>query len=298
MFRTQIAIQNAGVYLYKGPKQVWLDDVERELVIIFACPSHKLTGIVVYPHPFVRNQLFELLAMVREKLTGEAHVAPQDLQAKIFGCSSGQSNALFAAQVWLTDQQIPIQANETGRNVLRSLVVECGTGQVGVRFADPEMDKKLGFLKIGTVAQRAIRPDHQTRRILLITETPALALLAAQSVEGKGWTTKSLKTKDLLRATKDRKPKLLDGVSAVVVFEDTFDNPKLASSILTLRKKCPGPRWLWAADEGSQVPLPFDSIHLPTSQNPDRFAGELTSVLSLPPAGLAEVITLPQRRRG
>lgn len=297
MLRTRIPTQTAGVYIYRAKKQVWIDEVNRELVIVLCCAPQKLCGVVVYPNAFVVSELFELLGSLKQKFCGELKIPADQITAKIFGCSAGQTNALFASQVWLTDQGFQIGGMDTGRNVTRSLVVDCATAKVGVRFADVENDFGAGFLPAGTAAQRVprqITPGHA----ILVTGNRSFALLGKQALESEtNWKVEKVSTKDFLAAAKKNKATWLAAATIIVVFEDVLETPKLAPAILALRKKTPHSVWVWAVADGAEVPLPMDAVQLPSADKPGFFLEQVNRLMAAPKPPMGTVHELPKKRR-
>lgn len=299
MLRTKIPIQTAGVYIYRAGKQVWLDEVDRQMVVVLACPSKQVAGIIVYPDTFVRGELFDLLNSVRDKLCKELAIPTDAIQGKIFGCSAGQTNALFAAQVWLTDQKFQIAAMDIGRNVTRNLVVDTKSGKVGVRFADAETSLGAGFLKGGTAAHRAgVVAAATERSAIVVTDNKNFGLLASQSLDSAGgWTVKTMTSKELSKAPSKFRLAWLKTTNVVVVLEDVLETKNLGRTIIALRKKNPDIHWLWSVADGTSVPLPLDAIPLPSTDIPAQFARQIGDVLALPRAPIAQVISLREVRK-
>lgn len=301
MLRTKIPTQMAGVYLYHAGKQVYLDEVGRELVIVLVSAAKGVAGVVVYPDSFVRGQLFELLSTLKEKICTELSVEASTLSAKIFGCSSGQTNALFAAQIWLTDKGIRIEALDTGRNVTRNIVVDSKSGKVGVRFADAQNVLGAGFLKTGTAAHRSdgsgTAPGTSTCAVVLVTDNKSFELLAGQSLENRpGWTVATFSSKELLKAPKKLRNQWLKTTTVVIVLEDVLDTSDLAKAIIALKKKAPSIRWLWSVSDGTEVPLPLDAVPLPSADAPSTFGDNVAQALALPLNNGGTVIELSSRR--
>jgi hypothetical protein len=296
MLRTKIPLAMAGVYLYKAGKQVWLDEVNRELVLVLTATQSGVCGVVVYPHPFVRGELFDLLNALKTKICGELGIAASGVTAKIFGCSSGQTNALFATQVWLTDQGFSIAAVDTGRNVTRSVVVDTVSGKVGVRFADAENGLGAGFLKAGTAALR-VKTKERSREAVVVTDNRNFATLAAQSLENqRDWTVKILSSADLLQAPKKFRVGWLKTASTIVVLEDVLEAKNLAKTIVALKKKSPQIQWLWSISDGTEVPLPLNTVVLPSADDTTSFGTQVNDSLNSLAYSPGTVIKLARKK--
>lgn len=297
MPRNQIPTTDPGVYLYRAPSHITAE-INDHALVVWCVPSHQTCGIVVAPLTTSRKNVEPLLETLHRKFTRELKPPAHDGFVKIFGARDGHARLLTMIETWFRARHVPVAAKDTGRGVARTLTIECGTGRVGVQYA--ESSNPAVFFTPGSARQR-LAPNATSVQMLLLVDNPTRRHLAKQAIEEhRNWVAEAPKdTKPTLKNTKFKK---VDW-TAVLVSEDCGERDKVKAWLLELQKQRPAIKRLWSGDtlpsfagkrcELRQLP-PIDSVTI------DLFKEELATALTEETASepsTANVIPFPKRRR-
>jgi hypothetical protein len=236
-----------GVYLFRAPHKLSVS-VDHELVVVFVIPSTSSTGVVVHDPRRPLRDLRGMLDGVFEKITVGLEKGASPIFVKLFGVSNGSRAVLDPLGAWLHANGVGIQAKDLGKNVSRTLEIDCGTGAVGVRYSEAYVPELAHFLARGSARQRAgfaiWPPLHQA---LVLADNPITRELARQAIEEHPEWAATAPPKPL-----DTIGEPLTGAfpwDHVLLFEDTAGPSLVGNWIKALVKAHPEVRLYWVGSE-------------------------------------------------
>lgn len=215
---SSIPLNCPGSYLFHDNSKLTFS-LDRELGVVFCVPTEQTVGVVLF-HP--DNNIHDLHFMmdnILNKMLGQHQIARENILVKVFGLSLMRKGVLETTYRWLKDRNLFISAEDTGKNYLRQVLVDCGTGRVGVSYRTE--DREIPYLATTTARDR--NPlDEIYAKVLVLSSSPTKRTLAKQSIEEhKNWVAE---TPNHPSHFLSKKPKQVP-YSVIVLFEDMNEKP-------------------------------------------------------------------------
>jgi hypothetical protein len=182
----EISSHQAAVYLLKAPAQFTVQ-VNRELVVVYSAPELMVAGVAVFPGEMSLKDVLPPLETLLGKFQTEFKTKPEQIRVKIFGMSEPQRTVLSGVTKWLKQKNLRITSSDTGRQVARSLVVQCETGLVGVSYAEGITPETGDWLSEGSSAGRAPFLMLDNKILVLSTNRVSRQLCRQAIEEHEGW---------------------------------------------------------------------------------------------------------------
>lgn len=130
-----IKLCDAGAYFFKKPSKIAVR-LNRNALVVFHQPSLEGCGMVLHDASHSVRELLEKLDTLATKTRTHLNGKQETLEAKIFGLSYYQEILVVSIYQWMKNNKIGIGAQDIGRNVRRNVLIDCSTGNVGVRYAE------------------------------------------------------------------------------------------------------------------------------------------------------------------
>ena len=184
MKTSSIQLTGPGTYLFHDNSRLSFS-IDKELALVFSVPTEKTAGVVLFDPDHSLQQLQTMMQSILHKMTVDLGISPEKILVKVFGLSSFRKSVLETAYRWLKDRNIFITAEDTGRNFIRQILVECATGKVGVSYRTSEYS--IPYLSQHTARDR--NPlDEIHAQVLVLSSSSTKRILAKQSIEEhKNW---------------------------------------------------------------------------------------------------------------
>ncbi|MEZ4751396.1 MAG: hypothetical protein R3B54_12495 [Bdellovibrionota bacterium] len=130
-----IKLRDPGAYFFKKPSKIAIR-LNRNALIVFHHPTLEGCGMVLHEASHTTRELVEKLDTLLAKTKSHLNGKQTSFEAKIFGLSYYQEILVVTIYQWMKKNKIEISAQDIGRNVRRNVVIDCSTGNVGVRYAE------------------------------------------------------------------------------------------------------------------------------------------------------------------
>ena len=176
------AFDKEGAYVFSAPTKISFH-LNRELVVILNSPEKKITGAVRYNLETPLKELVNLLNLISENFRQKHRVNPKDLKIKIFGLSNQSHYVSSAVHTWAKETGCQVVAEDVGRGVTRTLLVDCETGKVGVSYAETFIPGDFGILATGSASRRSQVPLDFAHQILVLANNQVGRQLCQQAIE-------------------------------------------------------------------------------------------------------------------
>src|ERR1051325_9405872 len=124
-----VRLDKEGAYLFRAPQRV-STSLTHELLLVFVAEGGSCGFLRFDPRGGVKR--FDSMAeTLFVKITLGLGRGMGPLRVKLFGGSGVAHATLAHIRSWLEAKGLRVAAQDTGRSVSRSIVVDCATGQVG-----------------------------------------------------------------------------------------------------------------------------------------------------------------------
>ena len=274
----KINVEGTGTFLFHAPLRVGLK-VHTELVITLFVSSNRCCGIVVNDPECDSKELLPSLNRLVEKFAATHPGAP--IQVKLFGGGSHMHGQLDSIRTWIQENGLHIVAEDLGRNTNRNLLVDCGSGRVGVTYTDRGHRDSHLFLSQGTAKTRIASAPTRIRTLVL-SNNRVNRLLARQAIEEYPHCFATLNVKPL-QFMKEFPTRTFPW-NIVILFDDIGWNSVTESWIRNVSGMNADLRFCWV---GKQAPLLeyVGELYLISPPNPEQiaeFKREIRRILDLP----------------
>lgn len=130
-----IRLTEPGVYFFRKPAKISVR-LNKNALVLFYHPKLEGCGLVLHEASHSIKKMEEKLELLLSRT--KTHLSGDDkrITAKLFGISYYQEILVLLSYQWLKQNKIEITAQDIGRNVRRNLLIDCGTGNVGIRYAE------------------------------------------------------------------------------------------------------------------------------------------------------------------
>ncbi len=215
---SSIKLSSQGTYIFHESSKLSFS-LDRELGIVFVVPTEQIAGVVLY-HPDNNLQdLHEMLDSLLSKLTNSLHISTEKILVKVFGLSNIRRVVVETAYKWLKDRNLFIAAEDTGKNYVRQVLVDCATGKVGVSYSTEY--KEIPYITTRTARDR--NPlDEVYAQVLVLSSSPTKRTLAKQSIEEhRNWVAVAPESPRSVFTKKQKDT----SYAVAVLFDDLNDSP-------------------------------------------------------------------------
>jgi hypothetical protein len=243
-----IPLERDGVFLFTAPAKVTVQ-LNRDCLVVFSAPTSKWIGLAHHDGETPIKDFLFMLEGLLQKFTDDFHVTAADIQVKFFGANNPSKPLREGLHTWVKGKKLSLTAEDTGRNVMRHLVIDGSTGKVGVTYAEAYVPEFNNFLSTGS-AQERDNSGGQHVQVLLLSSNRVTRRLAQQAIEEY--------PPCLATIPKQPQDLLTQGQLAffpwtyLFVFEDLGSDKPLEKWIKLVKKKFPGVNGFWV---GKKVPL-------------------------------------------
>lgn len=248
-----IQINEPGLYLFGSPKKISVS-LKGLLVFTLHSPSSSFTGLVVQSPEEHRGDLLYKLDTLWKKYSTLSDVDANSIQGKIFGEGDKFTSLLLTLKGWLARHKIPVLASNVGKLLPDNLVVDCGSGKVGIQYLKSDLSPSSYLISSGTAR---LRNDSYPIKaeVIILSSNRVTRTLAKQCVEEQPqW---SATAPELFNDAFLKKLKEENRWSVALVFDDLESNPHLSQWIQNLAAFSPSVQFRWI---GAQIPYELKSI--------------------------------------
>ena len=273
----KVHLENGGVYFFKAPIQV-TTQLNHEILVVFAAPAIQSCGLVLMESELPQRVVEGMFDNLLSKITEDFKVASSKINLKLFGTSFRRRRSLRYVESWSLANGIRIAVMDVGKNVTRHVLVDCGTGKVGVSYAEGFTQEDPAFLSLGSVRLRETSPSAH-REILVLSSNRVQRTLVKQAVEEhSGYRANCPKNPMQIIALNDFR----DFNAETVMLFDDLDHPELIEIwIANAMKFFPSLKFCWVGKVEPLKILPTGTQQLlPAEPNKImRFKEALVAVL-------------------
>ena len=182
---------------------------------------------------------------------------------------------------WLSQIKLPLSVQDVGKNVGRNIAVDCGTGRIGIAYAETYLPGFPQLLSRGSARQR-LRFSATESSALILSQNAVHRQLALQTIEElRNWSGSTPHKPE--QVLEDQEVKYFPW-SWVILFEDMADNPNLVEWMTEIQKAHPTVQFCWI---GMRFPKELETmpgIAMLPPLEPDHvgeFKAYLSALLSL-----------------
>lgn len=248
-----ITLNKPGVYLFPASTTVSAQ-IDREILVVFALPSEGRCGFILYDCQASVKDLEPLLDTLFDKLKKATGSRGTELVVKAFGMSRVDGGVFGALTHWLDGKKLALAAKDIGQNVGRNLRIDCGTGRVGISYAEAYLPGFPQFLSRGSARQRQ-GSDAAVVEVLVLSHSAVCRQLTLQAIEEeRQWTASVPAHLDDIWAGKDFP---YFPWSWVILFQDLEKVPSLHEWVFDVKNRFPKVQIVWA---GATIPDPLTTL--------------------------------------
>lgn len=243
MKNRKIHISKTGAYLFGGDTLASVK-INYELLVVLTAPDARVTSIVLVDNQTAPKLFIEMLNNAFSNLLHNLDYCDTEIYSKLFGASHGTSVLLSAVNVWLAQQGMKPIAKDLGRHVARNILIECGSGRVGVVYACGAQSQAPELMTVGTAKGRSQLTGDTHEEVLILAKNPVKAVLTKQAIEEhEGFSAV---------VVDDVKPWLLRAKEFpwrwVLSLDDWGDSSDIFATLEKIQKKQTGARILWCSE--------------------------------------------------
>lgn len=275
---TNVQLEQGGVYFFKAPIRV-TTRLHQELLIVFTAPSIHSCGLVLLDSEMPQRVVEGMFDNLLKKIVTDLKVTQTDITLKVFGQSFRRRRSVRYIEAWSVANGIKIGVMDVGKNISRHVIVDCGSGRVGVSYAEGFTEEDPAFLTLGSVRLRETIPSH-SHEILILTNNRVQRTLAKQAIEENlGFRANCPKNPIQIIALNDFRE---FAAEVVLVFEDLDQTELISTWMKNASKYYPNLKFCWVGKENAPAWLPENAKKLQPVE-PETIALFKTALLGILP---------------
>ncbi len=276
----KVHLEQGGVYFFKAPIAV-TTQLNHEVLILFAVPTIHSCGLVLLESEIPQRAVEGMCDSLLKKLSDEMKVPVDRIRLKVFGQSFGRRRSLRYVESWSVANRIPIVAMDVGKSVTRNLLIDCGTGRVGVSYAEGFTENDPAFLSMGSVRLREATPSGSQEILVLATSRVNRTLVKQAIEEIAGYRANCPKNPMQIIALNDFRDFFATGI---FLFDDLEHPELIAPWILDAVRYYPHLKFTWIGKSDPTLTLPPGSqtLKLPRPDKIIEFKAALAELLPKP----------------